>query len=96
MADKCFFCGENIERGTGKILVKKDGSLQWYCSSKCEKNMKLGRNPLRVRWTKTYRKFKGKITKAEELKDARADADKKGKEAEKSKTPKMVDSGKKE
>jgi large subunit ribosomal protein L24e len=77
MAEKCIFCGETIERGRGKFLVKRDGSLHWFCSNKCEKNQKLGRSPLKTRWTKTYRKFIGKITKAEEIKEAQAEAEKK-------------------
>jgi large subunit ribosomal protein L24e len=89
MAEKCIFCGETIEKGTGKFLVKKDGTLHWFCSSKCEKNNKLGRSPIKTRWTKTYRKFKGKLTKAEEMKDVQAEAEKKEADAEKPKTPKF-------
>jgi len=49
---RCSFCDREIEPGTGKMFVKRDGSLLYFCSSKCEKNMlKLGRNPRRVRWT---------------------------------------------
>jgi len=82
MVEKCSFCGETIERGTGKFLVRRDGTLQWFCSSKCEKNHKLGRSPIKTRWTRTYRKFKGKLTKAEERKEVEAEAEKKA-EAEK-------------
>jgi len=49
---RCSFCDGEIEPGTGKMFVKRDGSLLYFCSSKCEKNMlKLGRNPRRIRWT---------------------------------------------
>lgn len=59
--ETCSFCGAVIEKGTGKTVVKKDGSLLHFCSGKCEKNMlKLGRNPIKVKWTKKYRKFRGK------------------------------------
>jgi len=52
---KCSFCGEEIERGTGKMYVKKDGKILYFCSMKCEKNMlKLGRKPLQTKWTKFY------------------------------------------
>ncbi|AIY90370.1 50S ribosomal protein L24e [Geoglobus acetivorans] len=51
----CSFCGEEIEPGTGKIYVRRDGRILHFCSRKCEKNMvKLGRNPRRVKWTKYY------------------------------------------
>ena len=54
---ECSFCGTNIERGTGKLFVKKDSKLLYFCSSKCEKNMlKLKRKPYNVRWTKAYKK----------------------------------------
>ncbi len=49
---KCTFCGEKVEPGTGKMLVKKDGSIHYYCSSKCENNMKLGRIPRLTEWVR--------------------------------------------
>ena len=55
----CAFCGREIEPGTGKIYVTRDGHVYYFCSSKCQKNMlKLGRVPRRVRWTEAYRKEK--------------------------------------
>lgn len=33
----CSFCNKEIEEGTGKMYVKKDGSIYFFCSSKCEK-----------------------------------------------------------
>ncbi len=51
----CSFCGEEIEPGTGKVYVRKDGKLLYFCSGKCEKNMlKLRRNPRKLKWTKYY------------------------------------------
>ena len=56
---KCTFCGYNIEQGTGKTLAKNDGNIIYYCSNKCEKNMrKLKRNPVKVKWTEAHRKSK--------------------------------------
>ncbi len=53
----CTFCGGDIEPGTGKLYVKKDGTVLYFCKSKCQKNMlKLHRVPRRVRWTKHYMK----------------------------------------
>jgi large subunit ribosomal protein L24e len=49
---KCLFCGKQMEPGTGKMLVKKDGSIQYFCSSKCENNMKMGRIPRLTEWAK--------------------------------------------
>ncbi len=49
---KCSFCGDEFEKGTGKIFAKNDGKILYFCSNKCEKNMfKLKRIPRKVRWT---------------------------------------------
>ena len=48
---KCTFCGTQIEPGTGKMLVKKDGTIQYFCSTKCENNCKLGRIPRLTKWS---------------------------------------------
>ncbi len=37
------------------MLVKNDGTILYLCSSKCEKNMELGRKPERLKWTKKSR-----------------------------------------
>jgi len=51
----CSFCGKEIEPGTGKMYVKRDGSILYFCSSKCQKNMlNLGRVPKNITWTKAY------------------------------------------
>ena len=58
---KCTFCGKTIKMGTGKIYVKQDGKIFYFCSSKCEKNMiKLGRKPVNVGWTEKHRVEKKK------------------------------------
>jgi len=50
---KCSFCDTNIEKGTGKLVIERNGQMFYYCSSKCEKNMrKLGRDPRRFKWAK--------------------------------------------
>jgi len=56
---KCSFCGKVIKPGTGKMYVKKDAKILYFCSSKCEKNLlKLKRNPLKIKWTAFYKKGK--------------------------------------
>jgi large subunit ribosomal protein L24e len=58
---KCSFCGVEIEKGTGKMLVKKDGKIFYFCSMKCEKNLtKLKRKPRTKQWTEESRKARGK------------------------------------
>ncbi len=54
---KCSFCNKAIEPGTGTIFVTKVGKLLYFCSSKCRKNLnKLGRNPVKIKWTGFYKK----------------------------------------
>ena len=60
---KCSFCDVTIKAGRGKIFVTLDGRAMSFCSPKCEKNFKLGRNPKKVKWV-----VKGK--KAREKKEA--------------------------
>ncbi len=51
----CSFCGLEVEPGTGKMHIKKDGTILIFCSNKCKKNMiVLKRVPRRVRWTKSF------------------------------------------
>jgi len=51
----CTFCGNEIEPGTGRLYIKRDGTTFHYCSNKCNKNhLKLHRVPRRVRWTLHY------------------------------------------
>jgi len=57
---KCSFCGESIDPGTGKMFIRRDGTIFYFCSSKCQNNARLGRVPRRVRWTRARRKAVGK------------------------------------
>jgi large subunit ribosomal protein L24e len=56
----CSFCGEALELGTGKMFVRRDGAIFWFCSSKCQNNFRLGRVPRLVPWTTAGRKAKGR------------------------------------
>lgn len=48
----CSFCGSAIEQGTGKMYIKKDGTVYTFCSSKCQRNqVQLGRVNRHVKWT---------------------------------------------
>jgi large subunit ribosomal protein L24e len=55
----CTFCGSEIEPGTGRMYVKKDGVVYNFCTSKCFKNMVvLGRVPRRTTWTRYFEREK--------------------------------------
>jgi len=54
---KCNFCNNELIKGTGKLLVKNDGKLIYFCSNKCEKNMlKLKRVARKVGWVRKKKK----------------------------------------
>ncbi len=43
------------------MLVRNDGKVSYFCSSKCEKNLlKLRRNPKKVNWTRKKKKEENK------------------------------------
>ena len=49
---KCSFCGKVITPGTGKMVVKRDGSVLFFDANKCYKNMiELKRVPRTTLWT---------------------------------------------
>jgi len=55
----CSFCDDPISKGTGTMYVKKDGTLFYFCSSKCKKNiLVLKREGRKKKWTTASRKFK--------------------------------------
>ena len=56
----CSFCGNEVEPGTGKMFIRKDGTVYVFCSSKCQLNMlKLGRVPRWTPWTQAFRRAAG-------------------------------------
>ncbi|MFH1445310.1 MAG: 50S ribosomal protein L24e [Nanoarchaeota archaeon] len=57
---KCNFCGEQTPEGKGKMFVKNDGKIFYFCGSKCEKNWTKGRQGKHIKWTETYRKETGR------------------------------------
>ena len=56
---RCSFCDRVLRHGTGKMFVKKDGKVLYFCSMKCEKNMrKLKRKGPVTKWTRAFQKIK--------------------------------------
>ena len=51
------------------MVVLKTGKIIYYCSSKCEKNTKLGRKSRTTRWTKIAQHLKKAGVNVKELKD---------------------------
>src|SRR5467141_1766753 len=62
----CSFCGNEIEPGTGKMFIRKDGTVFLFCSHKCQANMlRLGRVPRWTPWTQAFRRAAGRIAAEE-------------------------------
>ncbi len=60
---KCIFCGSEESAFKGVHLIKNDGSISYFCSSKCRKNaLKLGRDKRKLKWTESYRISKEKAS----------------------------------
>jgi large subunit ribosomal protein L24e len=47
-----------MEPGTGMLFVQTDGRSSYFCSSKCDKNSKLGRKSRMLPWTARGRHVK--------------------------------------
>jgi large subunit ribosomal protein L24e len=62
----CSFCGNEIEPGTGKMFIRKDGTVFLFCSHKCQANMlHLGRVPRWTPWTQAFRRAAGRAVAEE-------------------------------
>ncbi len=51
---KCIFCGREYEPPYGLTEFDVTGHTRYFCSSKCRKNYKMGRESDKVKWTKIY------------------------------------------
>lgn len=41
---ECDYCGEELPKTQGKLVVETNGDKHFYCSGKCEKNAANNRN----------------------------------------------------
>ena len=56
---KCSFCGKEEYAFKGLHLIKSDGSIAYFCSSKCRFNaLKLGRDKRKIKWTSAFKELK--------------------------------------
>lgn len=60
----CNFCGKEIAKGTGKMFIKKDGTVFNFCSSKCQKTQLDRKYKARITpWTNLFHTIKSKLKK---------------------------------
>lgn len=88
---KCVFCGKEQEDHRGTYLMKNDGTVLYFSSSKCMKNhLKLKRDKRKVRWTEAFH-----VARKKRLDKAKEAAEKaKEKVGEKTKDKSSVKKGK--
>ena len=79
---ECDYCGDDIEPGTGTMLVRTSGRTIHFCSSKCENNADLGREARNLEWTEAGRETTAAQDAAAESAAAEAEADADESEAE--------------
>jgi large subunit ribosomal protein L24e len=70
---ECDYCGADIEPGTGTMFVSNDGSTTHFCSSKCENNADLGREPRTLEWTESGRGPEGTVVEDDEADEDEAE-----------------------
>ena len=52
---KCIFCGKDESPYKGVHYVKNDGTVNYFCSSKCRNNaLKLKRDKRKIRWAEAF------------------------------------------
>ena len=89
---KCTFCGKEQSYFKGINLIKNDGSIDYFCSSKCRRNyLNLKRDKRKVKWTEAFRIHLEKVKiRAEEKAKREAEAEKLRQEREKQKAEKKA------
>jgi len=75
----CSFCKNSYEFPKGTTVVQKDSSVRFFCSSKCRKNMEMGRLNKKVKWIVKSDIVKEEKKKREDAWKARQEVDAKAK-----------------
>ncbi|MEI6731388.1 MAG: hypothetical protein WCK90_01775 [archaeon] len=75
---KCSFTGKEMYAHEGIHLIKNDGTVEYYSSSKAIKNaLKLRRDKRKLKWTEAYRITRAKAVVKENAQIAKVAAEKK-------------------
>jgi large subunit ribosomal protein L24e len=55
--NKCSFCGKSFPPATGMMYIRNDGTILYFCSTRCRKNVLVyKRDPRKLKWTTYYGK----------------------------------------
>ena len=66
---KCIFCGKDEHAHKGMNYLKNDGTVNYFCSSKCKSNaLKLKRDKRKVRWADAFHEKREKMRVREKAK----------------------------
>ena len=58
---KCVFCGKDEHPSKGLHLIRNDGTVNYFCSSKCRKNaLNLKRDKRKLKWTEAFHETREK------------------------------------
>lgn len=69
----CTFCGGDVVPGTGKMYIKRDGTVWHFCKAKCQRNqVELKRVNRHVGWTQAYAEHKGDRQSSQSVRDTKA------------------------
>ena len=60
---ECSFCKTQYEIPRGLTFVLPNGEILYFCSSKCQKNRKMGRNSKKVNWVRKAGKENSTVEK---------------------------------
>ena len=69
----CSFCKNAYNFPNGTTVVQKNSSVRYFCSSKCRKNMEMGRLNKKVKWVRKSAVVKAEKAKHEAGKAAKAE-----------------------
>ena len=77
---KCAFCGREQHASMGVHYIKNDGTVNYFCSSKCRKNsLKLKRDKRKLKWAEAFHVTREKAREKERVKAKEKEAHKKEK-----------------
>ena len=84
----CSYCKKHYHEHKGLTVFTFDGKRISYCSSKCQRNNKLKRDPKKVDWIKRKKKGEKVVRESvEELKEVKGEEEKKPEEEKTTEKP---------